>query len=98
MVVGDVAFAAQPHHPEGDRHRAGPRGPHHAHEQELGMEPDAVQKEWCKRCQDQYDGVWQGWHTMSSVDRMKFGRDHLLYGTSHPQPPPNGQSRVLAGY
>ena len=48
------------------------------------MGPHAVRKQWCKRCQDQYDGVGQGWQAMSSVARLHCASAHLSYATSHP--------------
>jgi hypothetical protein len=41
------------------------------------MAPDSMRKEWCKGGQDQYDGLWQGWHEKSSLDSMNFARAHL---------------------
>jgi hypothetical protein len=60
-----------------------------------GHGPNSARKKLCQRCQDQYDGVYQGWHAMSSAESMTYGGDHLSYGTSHPLLTQKGQSRVM---
>src|SRR5919198_3608079 len=82
MIVRETALRCQAHHLQGGGDGAGPGCEHRAQQQDLGMEPDPVRKEWRKRGQDQYDRFWQGRHGMSSFDSMNCERDHLSYGTS----------------
>jgi hypothetical protein len=77
MIVREAALSREAHHPQGGGDGASPGREHRAQQQDLGMEPDPVRKEWRKRGQHQYDRFWQGRHGMSSSDSMTFDRDHL---------------------
>jgi hypothetical protein len=77
MVVREAMFHGQPHDPQGGRHGARTGSQARAQSQRLRMAPHPARKAWRKGCQPQYDRVWQGWHDLSSVDRMSFGSVQL---------------------
>src|SRR4051794_14737696 len=59
VVVGEVAFLAQPHDPEDGTDGARAGGQEGADGEGLGLGPDAGGEQWCKGSQDGYHLGWQ---------------------------------------